>query len=211
MDKPSQRRKRGRPPAFDPDDALDAAVDLFWRNGFAKTDLDAVAAAIGATKPSLYRCFGDKRALFRRALDRYAQTTGSAAMQAFLHQDDIALAARAFLETTVDTVSDPAGGPRGCMIACVATEAAETMEDVRDFCADVQRRSHGLITARFELETRKGRVDAATRPETRAQMMIAMMQNLALRARAGEGRATLRADVDESVELLLGRKQRLFP
>src|SRR5690349_19624427 len=64
-------KRRGRPRAYDPDTALDRARDLFWDAGFAATSLDALAAATGMNRPSLYLAFGDKRALYRQILDRY--------------------------------------------------------------------------------------------------------------------------------------------
>src|SRR3546814_3569723 len=55
------RRLPGRPRGFDPNDALDAAALHFWRDGFDAADVGGIASAIGITKPSLYRLFGDKR------------------------------------------------------------------------------------------------------------------------------------------------------
>ena len=60
-----------RPRTFDPDTVLDAALQVFWSKGFHGTSFDDITAVSGLTKPSLYAAFGDKNALFRKALDRY--------------------------------------------------------------------------------------------------------------------------------------------
>src|ERR1700758_3939947 len=60
-----------RPRTFDPDEALDAARDVFWQNGFQTPSLADTTAATGLSKPSLYAAFGDKTGLFLKVLDRY--------------------------------------------------------------------------------------------------------------------------------------------
>ena len=65
------RRRPGRPPSFDRDAALHAAMLLFWRHGYEATSLRDLTRAMGVTPPSLYAAFGDKKALFRAAVRRY--------------------------------------------------------------------------------------------------------------------------------------------
>src|SRR4030095_8639349 len=59
--------------SFDEDRALDAAVDCFWLRGYEATSVRALADAMGIGGTSLYNAYGDKRALFSRSLERYAQ------------------------------------------------------------------------------------------------------------------------------------------
>ena len=61
-----------RPREFDEADALDAATDCFWRDGYEATSVRDLAARMGITGASLYNAFGDKRSLFREVLQRYA-------------------------------------------------------------------------------------------------------------------------------------------
>src|SRR6202521_2375322 len=67
----------GRPRSFDIDGALDRALQVFWRKGYEGTSLSDLTKAVGVNRPSLYAAFGDKEALFRKALHRYL--TGPAA------------------------------------------------------------------------------------------------------------------------------------
>src|ERR1700674_4986058 len=66
-------RSKGRPRAFDVDQALDRALHLFWRKGYEGTSLSDLTRAMGINRPSLYAAFGDKETLFRKALDRYVE------------------------------------------------------------------------------------------------------------------------------------------
>ncbi len=50
---------RGRPRQFDFDQALDAALILFWRHGYEGTSLAALAQVMGINMPSLYSAFGN--------------------------------------------------------------------------------------------------------------------------------------------------------
>ncbi len=70
-ERPPTRRGPGRPREFDEDDALEEAMQTFWVKGFTRTSLDDLLCATGMARQSLYRVFGDKRALFRKVLDRY--------------------------------------------------------------------------------------------------------------------------------------------
>ena len=69
-----KKRGRGRPRSFDIDAALDCAVEVFWKNGYEGADLSVLTEAMGINRPSLYVAYGDKRALFFKAVERYYRT-----------------------------------------------------------------------------------------------------------------------------------------
>ena len=79
-DTPSKPR-RGRPREYDPDRALASATRVFWKNGYAATSLDELAAATGMNRPSLYAGFGDKRELYLETLKRYRERTRAGVAQ----------------------------------------------------------------------------------------------------------------------------------
>src|SRR5205814_7401242 len=64
---------KGRPRSFDTNKALDRALQVFWRKGYEGASLPDLTEAMGINRPSLYAAFGNKEALFRKALDRYVQ------------------------------------------------------------------------------------------------------------------------------------------
>ncbi|ECE6962102.1 TetR/AcrR family transcriptional regulator, partial [Salmonella enterica subsp. enterica] len=55
----------GRPREFDADEALQTALELFWRKGYEGTSITDLTDGMGITKPSLYGAFGNKEELFR--------------------------------------------------------------------------------------------------------------------------------------------------
>ena len=64
-----------RPKGFDEETALAAALEVFWEKGFEATSVQDLTERMGIQKASLYNTFGDKRALFVRALDAYSTDT----------------------------------------------------------------------------------------------------------------------------------------
>src|SRR5882762_10432556 len=67
----------GRPRAFDADVALERAMHVFWKKGYEGASLANLTAAMGINRPSLYAAFGNKEALFRKAMDRYVDRTAA--------------------------------------------------------------------------------------------------------------------------------------
>ena len=64
-----------RPREFSETVALEAAVDSFWQRGYEATSMRDLATTMGLSAPSLYNAFGDKQALFARALEHYLDCT----------------------------------------------------------------------------------------------------------------------------------------
>lgn len=199
----STKRRPGRPREFDPEIALDRAVELFWQDGFDGVDVERIAAATGVTKPSLYRLFGDKASIFLHALKRYGETVGAAPLIAFNEQPDIADAVRALLEETVKAATMP-GRASGCLMACVATAEAGRSTEVR---SAVARGLGGLIDmlgTRFDQELADGHLSASISAKARSRLLVDLMQGLMLRARAGTTRDELMRDARNYVAVIAG-------
>lgn len=62
-----------RPRAYDPDTAVQAAMQVFWQKGFVATSMADIYAATGLKPGNLYATFTDKETLFRRAFETYAE------------------------------------------------------------------------------------------------------------------------------------------
>src|SRR5580704_1125567 len=112
-------RSRGRPRSYDPDAALDRAAQVFWANGFTDTSLDELGAAMGMGRPSIYNAFGDKEALFLKALKRYRETVASAPLRAMNAEESVGDGLEAFFAQIVEyTTGDHAH--LGCLLGSTA-------------------------------------------------------------------------------------------
>ena len=65
------KKTRGRPRVFDMDEALDKALEIFWKRGYEGASITELTETLGINKPSLYAAFGNKEELFKKALSRY--------------------------------------------------------------------------------------------------------------------------------------------
>ena len=69
--------RKGPDKQFDPDKALEKAVQLFWSNGYATTGMAELQSQMGIGRKSLYDTFGNKRELFIKVLQSYSNTVPS--------------------------------------------------------------------------------------------------------------------------------------
>src|SRR5438105_9537774 len=96
---------RGRPRAFDIDKALDRALKVFWRKGYEGASLDDLTGAMGINRPSMYAAFGNKEALFRKALARYEEAEARYVREA-LNEPTAGRVAQRLLRRAADALSD---------------------------------------------------------------------------------------------------------
>jgi len=68
---------------FDPDVALEIAVEVFWRLGYEHTSLDTLMREMRISKQSLYDTFGDKRSIYFRAMSHYREKTNASLRSLF--------------------------------------------------------------------------------------------------------------------------------
>jgi AcrR family transcriptional regulator len=195
-------RKRGRPRAYDPDAALERARDVFWEGGFTGSSLDALSAATAMNRPSLYGAFGDKEALYLRTLERYRDESLVAIRQALDPGRSLREGLGILYATALSTYLDERAGARGCLL--IGTAAVEAV-----LHPAVRAMLHGSLAAfereleeRFRLARDRGEIGAAVDPATLARLASAVLHSLAVRARAGEVRATLEAIADSGVAMI---------
>lgn len=180
----------GRPRAFDVDDALDKALMVFWEKGYEGTSIADLTEAIGINPPSLYAAFGNKEALFRRALDRYEAHRDRILNEAFAAPTARAAITK-LLEGTADRLSDKSM-PQGCLLVQAALCGGEECDAVkRDLAA---RRTEGemLIRTRLERAKAEGDLPAGADPVALARYVSTIMQGMAVQAAGGATREQLR-------------------
>src|SRR5205814_3389129 len=120
---------RGRPRAFDPERALDRALKVFWRKGYEGASVSDLTTAMGINRPSMYAAFGNKRALFKRVLDRYAQGPAAYVSQA-LEAPTAREVAERILRGAAELMTG-AGKPRGCLFVHGALACGNDADPVR--------------------------------------------------------------------------------
>jgi TetR/AcrR family transcriptional regulator, transcriptional repressor for nem operon len=119
-----------RPRQFDEEIALDAALQLFWQQGYTNTSIDDLLGAMGLNRWSMYNTFGDKEALFVRALELYVQRWRAQIAQLVTSERSPRARARRLLDGLFEQVrSDSLAW--GCLISNSASEYAQLPESVQ--------------------------------------------------------------------------------
>jgi len=180
----------GRPREFDPDQALDRALEVFWRRGYEGASMADLTEAMGITKPSLYAAFGNKEELFRKALDRYVDGPGGY-VQVALAKPTACEVVEHLLYQAADAVTGP-GNPPGCLAvqgALCCGEAAETIKQEL-----MARRANGEedLRKRFERAINEGDLPRASDAADLARYISAIVQGMAVQAAGGVSREQLR-------------------
>jgi AcrR family transcriptional regulator len=184
---------------YDPERALRDARDVFWRNGYAATSLDDLAAGMGMNRPSIYAAFGDKRALYLRTAADYAEASRSLLARALAGPGSL----RDILYSTYRGARDfyltDAG--RGCFLIGTAVTEANRDTDVQTIVDSTFDAFTALFTERFEKAVRDGEL-AAHPPEMLAQIATAALNNLAVRVRAGATPELLETLIEATVTVI---------
>lgn len=196
-------KKIGRPRGFDVDAALWAAVNVFWTKGYDGASMKDLTEAMGINSPSLYATFGDKHALYLKAIDRYVSNDACAPLVAFEQEPDIASAVRAFMETSIDYATTQESGARGCFLSsCVSTSAGE-VDGVKSLLRRATEETDARLAERFDAEKAKDVLPSDFPSMERARLMFDLRQGHVFRARAGLAPETMTGDLDHRVRMVL--------
>ena len=194
----SSQRSRGRPLAFDPDQALDRAMRVFWLKGYEGASLSDLTGAMGINKPSLYARFKDKRGLFLAAIERYNTTVGAPNLQKVLDGSTVRETINGYF-AAINASLTASETPPGCMLSSVATDMAGRDDEVRGLISDLLVSTEAFLGRRFQ---ELG--GAPTNEQTLAEIIVSFGQSLAARARVGATHAELTARTDRFLSVLLG-------
>ncbi len=200
-----EKRPRGRPRAYDPETALARATDAFWRAGFSGTSLDDLSAAMDMNRPSLYGAFGDKRALYLAAMDRYIER-GRQGMRAALDEAvPLADGLRRVYELALAMYFPQGDVALGCFLVGTAATESVADDEVRRKLGEGLRTFDRAFEMRLRAAQRQGELDADADPVALARLASAILHTLALRSRAGDSPASLRATAEAGIRLICGR------
>lgn len=106
--------KSGRPPQFDRDAALDAALMAFWREGYQANSVKALSERLGITRSSFYNAFESREAMFMEALERYLERSPDRALAAVPPEGSICALITATFRSICQNLAQDADA-KGCM------------------------------------------------------------------------------------------------
>ncbi len=197
---PNTARPRGRPRTFDETGALEKATQVFRSKGYDGVTIDDLVAGMGVGRPSLYAVFGDKRAIFMRALRAYAERKGALAAKALLSPETLRDSLVSFLRQAVESATEKGSAP-GCLLVCVAPLVDDA--EVRKFLQNAAVGAVALVEGRFRDGISAGEIPPDFPVAARATQVTDLARGLTMRAQMGTPRKTLLKDAEEAADLVL--------
>ncbi|WP_413760551.1 TetR/AcrR family transcriptional regulator [Streptomyces sp. MMBL 11-3] len=187
----------GRPRGFDPDEALERAMLVFWKHGYEGASTTCLTHAMGISTTSMYAAFGNKEKLFRKVLERYDE--GPSAYLAEALEEPTALGvATAILAGTVRTTTRPAG-PHGCLGVQGALTVSDSGQEIRDLLVAWRNGGYSVVRERFRRAVDEGDLPADADPGLLARYVTTLAHGIAVQAASGVDRDELQELADAAL------------
>jgi AcrR family transcriptional regulator len=187
----------GRPREFDRDAALEAAMLLFWRKGFAATSMNDLCDTMGVRSPSLYAAFGSKEELYLEAMEHYVQTQG-AVWNKLAEGETVRAGIENLLIAGSEILPKSRPTPAGCM-AMLAAVGDEWPAAVVRVVKKVRLEVLDLLRARLETAVAEGELPASADIDGLSRFYLGVFQGMAIQARDGATKAELKGVVEAAM------------
>jgi TetR/AcrR family transcriptional repressor of nem operon len=194
---------RGPDKQFDPNEALEKAMILFWAKGYSATGMSELQAELGIGRKSLYDTFGCKRDLYIKALEKYGQFSSSMYIGVLNKDGSVLEQIRVLMRDIADMNAEP--GSLGCMLGVCSAEIGHSDPEI----AGIAQKHLGVIEQAFfntfERAKQSGEIGLDTDSRDLARMFVALIQGIAV-----TGRTNIEPEVPHSgVEAALGLLNRV--
>ena len=195
--------RMARTKEFDPDVALDAAMELFWSRGYEATSTADLVEHLGIARASLYGTFGSKHELYLAAFDRYLRDRDPGLLDVLSQPGPALPGVRAVVETYVrETVDDQR--LRGCFVVNAAVElmAADALvaSRVRSSWDTIEV---GLTSALLRARA-QGELPRTADPRALARFLLVFLQGVRVMGHDGTADPDRLRDAAEQALSILG-------
>ena len=191
----------GRLKAFDEDRVIDAAADCFWARGYQATSVRDLADSMGIGSASLYNAYGDKRALFIRSLERYANRSmrERIARVEAIHPPQAAI--HAFLAEIIDrSLRDP--DCKGCLLVNSALDVAPHDAEIGRMVAGYFDEIRDFFRRNLKAARAAGEISRTVDADEASAHFLGVLLGIRVLARTGARRKLLESVARPALDLL---------
>ncbi|MDE3200533.1 MAG: TetR/AcrR family transcriptional regulator [Acidobacteriota bacterium] len=174
---------------FDPEVALQAAVNLFWRLGYEQTSLELLMQEMKISKQSLYDTFGDKRALYFRAMHHYRKSTNDSLRVVFAADTPVREGLTKIFGSIARETKEQ--HQRGCLLMSANLSRNVNDAEMTKFLRANQREVERIFAAAFTRARDRGEISADKDPAALARFFVATIQGMRALARLNHDRKEL--------------------
>lgn len=190
-----------RPRAFDEEEAVQKAMEVFWKKGFEATSLTDLTGAMGMSRSSLYAAFGDKDRLFARALELYVTEISAERVRILRTASSARDGIRAFFEHHIRIALDPRT-PSGCLFVNTAVEMDAISDGTATDVSKGARVGEAAVQQLLERGQAAGEIDRRKDARSLSVMIVAVSYGIHVMARMHKDRKTLWAAADAALQSL---------
>jgi TetR/AcrR family transcriptional regulator, transcriptional repressor for nem operon len=190
-----------RPKEFNPDDAIEKAMHVFWHKGYEATSMEDLLTAMDLNRGSLYDTFGDKRQLFLKVIDRYCH--GFVAEKfSLLDQPGPALPTlRRFIHGMIEgALADPQR--RGCLIANTVMELSPHKKEIAGTLRQALKMAEDTFFKVLARAKQQGELKHDKDPRALARFLATMMQGTIVMIKAGASADVVKQTAETALSIL---------
>jgi len=198
-----------RPKEFDQEKALRKAPLLFCQQGFAATSTDDLMRVMDIGRQSMYDTFGDKRALFLKALKMYV-TESVRTINLDLEGSGAALSG---IQNALVTFSErkDLSSAEGCMELNAIGEFGQRDPQVTQILRNAARVNRKTLMRVFTRAKNQGELSSDADVESMADFFESTLAGIRMSAKAGKSRQALRNIAAFAARAFMGSDRRIAP
>ena len=187
---------------------LAEARDLFWARGYEATSVQDLVDGLSLQRGSLYGAFGDKRALYLKAVTLYVTENRRRLESALDAAEEVLPVLRRILATPATlTEADGRAPTHGCLVGNTTAELVPADEEARRLVSAAFDGFLDMVTRALRRAQERGEVTTAATPQAQAQLLLVLFQGSALVARVDAGdRRRIIAGIDAAIDGLRRRQ-----
>ena len=181
----------GRPKEFEFDEALEAALEVFWMKGYEATSLQDLIEAMDLSKSSFYQTFESKHKLLQSCIGRYQDILTKELMGSL----ENAKSGRSFIEGAFHALAEKAKSPcdhKGCLVVNCANEFAQKDPAVADLISKATKRTTDIFLMAVKRAQKEGEVSPDKKPLSIARYLVSNICGIQTMIKAGANPSVIR-------------------
>lgn len=190
-----------RPREFDPQEALQTAIEVFWEKGYQATSVDEIIRRSGVAKYGIYGTFGTKRELFMKVLAQYASDRRKDIQRPIRRPDAALPEILTFFDDVPRRITSKAH-PGGCLIAKTGVEVGLQDPEIRDFVKRFFRDTAKVLQGCLARAVERGQLEERTDISSLATYLVTEFRVALMLASSGSSRREIEQHLEVALQAL---------
>ncbi len=185
----------GRPKAYNRNQIITIATQLFWKKGYSGTSLADLSQAMNISKSTFYAAFANKDELYKICLEEYGKSFFREMVQMVTVDHHVLDAVRKFFIQIAREEADHSPA-KGCLLVKSANEIGMHHPTLSPIIEKLLSVTRSTLQNALELAKRKNELPESFDTQIAATYLITQMCGLRTLVRAGFSESELESIVD---------------